>query len=127
MEAIFKYRLWRDEAGSLQEGAWGSIGLPRRQAAMEEEYTSCAIPSDVGPDRLLGMEQSNRTAQLSVKDSSRTLVLSEVRVMGQEHPTAVSPLLSAEQEPWVSCSLRKRGVSSERAIWKASVASQLTE
>lgn len=96
MEAIFKYRSWRDKAGSLWEGAWVFTGLPRRQAALEEEFTSSAIPSDVGPDRLLRMEQRDRTAQLSVKDSSRTLVLSEVRAMGQEYPTAASPLLRAE-------------------------------
>lgn len=96
MEAVFKYRSWRDKAGSLWEGAWESTGLPRWQAALEEEFMSSAIPSDVGPDRLLRVEQGDRTAQISAKDSSRTLVLSEVRAMGQEHPTVVSPLLRTE-------------------------------
>lgn len=56
--------------------AWGSIGLPRRQEAWRRNFMLSTIPLDVGPDGLLGMEQSNQTDKFSVKDSSRTLILS---------------------------------------------------
>lgn len=82
MEAVFTYRSWRDKAGSLREGCVGVHRFARRQAALEEKFMLSAIPLDVGPDGLLGMEQSNKTAQFSVKDSSRTLILSGVRAMG---------------------------------------------
>lgn len=44
--------------------------------SLEEKFMLSAISLDVGPDGLLGMEQSNQTDKFSVKDSSRTLILS---------------------------------------------------
>lgn len=85
-----------------------------------------AIPLDIGPDGLLGVEQSNKTAVFSKRQQQDSHPLwGEGNGIGAPH--CCLPLLSAEQEPWVSRSLRKRWVSSKRAVWEAGVASQLAE
>ncbi|XP_036983924.2 nucleolar protein 11 [Artibeus jamaicensis] len=47
-------------------------------AALEEEFTLSAVPLGAGPDGLLGVEQSDKTDQFLVTDSSRTVILYKV-------------------------------------------------
>ncbi|XP_004693502.1 PREDICTED: nucleolar protein 11 [Condylura cristata] len=47
-------------------------------AALEEEFTLSAVHLSAGPDGLLGVEQSHKTDQFLVTDSSRTVILYKV-------------------------------------------------
>ncbi|XP_006146837.1 nucleolar protein 11 isoform X2 [Tupaia chinensis] len=47
-------------------------------AALEEEFTLSSVVLSTGPDGLLGVEQSDKTDQFLVTDSSRTVVLYKV-------------------------------------------------
>ncbi|KAG8505139.1 Nucleolar protein 11 [Galemys pyrenaicus] len=47
-------------------------------AALEEEFTLSSVHLGTGPDGLLGVEQSDKTDQFLVTDSSRTVILYKV-------------------------------------------------
>ncbi|XP_058140556.1 nucleolar protein 11 isoform X1 [Dasypus novemcinctus] len=47
-------------------------------AALEEEFTLAGVPLGAGPDRLLGVERSDKTDQFLVTDSGRNVILYKV-------------------------------------------------
>lgn len=108
MEAVFKYRSWRDKAGSLREGCVGVHRFAKMVGSPEGEiHVVCnTLGCWAWRTSRHGVEKQNSPVFSKGPQQDSHPLWGEGDGIGA--PTAVSPLLRAEQEPWVSQKHKKK-------------------